>query len=50
MAGSQFLEGVAAKEGVTYFSRWGCSFYIKNKLKFEIFNNKKIYKQTKYFN
>ena len=24
---------------------WGCNFYIKNKLKSEIFNGKKVYKQ-----
>ena len=35
LTGSQFLKGV-------------CSFYIKNKLKSEIFNGKKNYKQ-KYF-
>ena len=35
LAGFQFLEGVAGKEGRV------CSFYIKNILKFEIFNKKK---------
>ena len=38
--GSQFLEGVAGKEGVTFF-RGFCSLYVKNKLKSEIFNDKK---------
>ena len=38
---SQFLEGVAGKEGDDFFQGKGCSFYIKNKLKSEIFNNKK---------
>ena len=39
LTGSQFLEpGVAGKER-------GCIFYIKNKLKSEIFNNKKVYKK-----
>ena len=35
---SQFLEGVAGKERGDFFSG-GCSFYIKNKLKSQIFNN-----------
>ena len=41
---------VARKEGVTFF-RGSCSCYIKNKLKSEIFNDKKVYKQNhfKYF-
>ena len=39
LTGSQFLEGVAWKEKVTFFMG-GCSFYIKNKLKSEIYNNK----------
>ena len=34
------LEGVSGKEGVTFF-RGGCSFYVKNKLKSKIFNDKK---------
>ena len=37
---SQFWEGVSGKEGVTFFSG-GCSFFIKDKLKFEIFKVKK---------
>ena len=41
MTGSQFLEGVAVKEGVTFFR--GCTFYIKNKLKSEMFNDKKSF-------
>ena len=32
------------RRGLTFF-RGGCSFYIKNKLKFEIFNDKKVCKQ-----
>ena len=40
-----FYRGVAGKLGVTFFRGEGFSFYIKNKLKSEIFNNKKIYKQ-----
>ena len=36
----QLLEGVAGKEGVTFFMA-GCNFHIKNKLKSEIFNDKK---------
>ena len=34
---------VAEKEGVI-FLQGGCSFFIKNKLKSEIFNDKKFYK------
>ena len=38
MTGSQFLEGVVGKEGMKFFrGRGKCSFYIKNKLKSEIF-------------
>ena len=44
--GFQFKEGVAAKEWATFFKV--CSSYIKNKLKYEIFNDKNVYKQ-KYF-
>ena len=40
---STFKGGIAWKEG-----SWGCNFHIKNKLKSEIFNDKKVYKQ-KYF-
>ena len=36
LTGSHFLEDIAGKEGVTLF-KGGCSFYIKNKLKSEIF-------------
>ena len=39
--GSSFLEGVAGKGGVIFF-RGNCSFYIKIKLKPEIFNDKKF--------
>ena len=38
---SQFLEGAARKEGGDFF-RGGCTFYIKIKLKYEIFKDKKI--------
>ena len=36
LTGSQFLEGVAGKEVGDLFQE-GCSFYIENKLKSEIF-------------
>ena len=39
--------GGAGKDGVTFF-RVGCNFYIKSKLKSEIFNDKKS-SQTKMF-
>ena len=39
LIGAQFLEGGAGKEVVTFFSGC-CSFYIENKLKSEIFNDK----------
>ena len=43
MTGPQLLETVAGKEGVTFFRRGGgCKFHIKNRLKFEIFNDKKF--------
>ena len=35
---------LVGKRGVT-FLRGGCNFYIKNKLKSEIFNEKKVVKQ-----
>ena len=47
LTGPQVLEGAAGKEAMTFFSG-GCNFHIKNKLKSEIFNDKKVYKQ-KYF-
>ena len=47
LAGPQLWEEVAEKEGVTFF-RMGCNFTHKKKLKSEIFNDKKVYKQ-KYF-
>ena len=43
LTGSQFLEGFAGKEDLTFFR--GCSFYIKDKLKSAMFNDKKVYKQ-----
>ena len=39
--GYQLLEGVDGKKGVTSFRGGGCNFHIKNKLKSEIFNDKK---------
>ena len=39
LTGSQFLESGLWERGVTFSV--GCSFYIKSKLKSEIFNNKK---------
>ena len=45
---SQFIEGVAAKEEGD-LSSGGCSFYIKNKLKCGVFNEKKVYKQKMFF-
>ena len=43
LTGTQFLEGVAWKERADSFQWGGCSFYIKHKLKSEIFNDKKVY-------
>ena len=40
LTGSQILEGIAGKEWVTFF-REDYSFYIKNKLKSQIFNDQK---------
>ena len=40
LTGCQFLEG-GCWEKAGYFFQGGCSFYIKNKLKSEIFNDKK---------
>ena len=40
LTGSQLLEGAVGKE-VGDFFHGGCSFYIKNNLKSEIFNDKK---------
>ena len=40
LTGSQFLEGVAGKEGWPFLG--GCSFYVKNKLKLKTLNDKKI--------
>ena len=41
LTGPQLLEGVAGKDGVTFFRRGGCNFHIKNKLKSEIISDKK---------
>ena len=43
LAVSQSLERVAGKEEVT------CSFHTKSKVKSEIFNGKKVYKQKNVF-
>ena len=40
LSGSQFLEGVVRKEGVTFFIGF-CNFYTKDKLKSGIFKDKK---------
>ena len=45
--GSEFLKKIAVKEGGRGEGGWvGCSFYIKNKLKFEIFHDKKVYSKN----
>ena len=41
MTGSQFLEGVACKEGGDFFPGGELQFLLKNKLKYEIFDDKK---------
>ena len=41
MTGPQLLEGVAGKEGVTFFRGGGGVQLSHNKLKSEIFNDKK---------
>ena len=44
--GSQFLEGVAGKEGVTLFSGvGGCSFCIKINKTLKYLTTEKVYKQ-----
>ena len=48
LTGPQLLDGVVRKEGATFLRR-GCQFYIKNKLKSEIFIDKKIEKQKCFF-
>ena len=48
LRGSQSLEGSCSNKGVAFFSVSGCSFSIKNKLKSEIFNDKKVYKQRSF--
>ena len=45
---STFRGGVAGKEVGEVFQVEGCNFHIKNKLKSEIFNDKKVYKQKKF--
>ena len=44
LRGSQFLEGVAGKEGVTFF-RVGCSFYIKINHNLKYLTTKEVYEQ-----
>ena len=44
LIGSQFLEGVAGKEKLTFF-KGGCSFSINNQLKSDIFNDKRAHVQ-----
>ena len=41
LAGSQFLEGGCLETGGDFFPGGSCSFYIKNILKYAIFNYKK---------
>ena len=44
LTGSKFLEGgLLGKRGWPFSG--GCNLYIKNKLRSEIFNDKKVYKQ-----
>ena len=44
-----FLVTPAEIEGMTFFrGEGGCNFYLRNKLKSKILNDKKVYKQ-KYF-
>ena len=45
LTGCQFAEGGSWEKAGYFFGEGGCSFYIKNKLKSEIFNDKKVYKQ-----
>ena len=45
---SQFLEGDFWERGGGFFHR-SCSFYIKNKLKSEIYIDKKVYEQKCFF-
>ena len=49
LTGSQFLEGSSGKDGDDFFQGRGCCFYIKNKLKSEIFNNKKSFYRKIFF-
>ena len=48
MTGTQLLEEVAGKEGVTFF-RGNCNCHIKDKLKSEIFNDKKSLEEKTLF-
>ena len=48
LTGPYFLEGVCWERGGDVFERGevGCNFYIKNKLKSEMFKDKKVDKQN----
>ena len=48
MTGTQLLEEVAGKEGVIFF-RGNCNCHIKDKLKSEIFNDKKSLEEKTLF-
>ena len=43
LTGPQFLERVTGKEWITFF-KGGCNFYMKENLKSDIFNDKKVCK------
>ena len=44
LTGPPVLEGITGKESGDLFQE-GCNFYLKNKTKSEIFNDKNVYKQ-----
>ena len=41
LTGPQLLEGTARKDRVNFFREVGGNFYMKNKIKSEVFDNKK---------
>ena len=47
LTGPPLLVGVTGKDGSDFF-QGGCAFHIKNKLKSEIFDDKKGYKQKSF--
>ena len=47
LTGPQFLEGGCWERGGDFF-QGGCNFYIKDKLKSEIFNDKKVFEQKSF--